>query len=55
MKLLLEGLFVALVLVLELVGLVMLGRYTVVTETSPPQVGSAMSRYIVPSDDDGGA
>ena len=54
MKVLLEGLFVALVLVLELVGVVVLGRYTVATETHSPAAGSATTRYIVTSDEDGG-
>jgi hypothetical protein len=55
MKVLLEGLFVALVLVLELVGVVVLGRSTLITETYPPTGGRATTTtYIVTSDDDNG-
>jgi hypothetical protein len=55
MKLLLEGLFVALVLELELAGVVVLGRSMVATETYPPAPLSAPTTYIATSHDDGGA
>ena len=58
MKVLLEGLFVALVLMLELVGVVMLGRSTLTTEAHPSLMAGrgATTKYIVVgSDDDGGA
>jgi hypothetical protein len=62
MNVLLEGLFVALVLVLELVGVVVLGRSTLSREThsssSSPAGGSATATtYILTAeeDDDGGA
>jgi hypothetical protein len=52
MKLLLEGLLVALVLMCALVSVAALGRHTVATETHPPAAGSFT---IVASDDRGGA
>ena len=53
MKVLLEGLFVAVVLLLELVGVVVLGRSTVTTETYPlASWNAAPTTYIVTSEDD---
>jgi len=57
MKVLLEGLFVVVVLLLELVGVVVLGRsaLSTVTHSSSLAGGSAMTTtYIVPSDDQDG-
>ena len=54
MKVLLKGLFVALVLLLELVGVVVLGKYTLSTQTYPAAQGSAATMYIGTPDDDGG-
>jgi hypothetical protein len=55
MRVLLYGLFVALVLLLELVGVVVLGRSTLSTETYLQAGGSAATMYIGTFDDDGGA
>ena len=58
MKVLLEGLFVVVVLLLELVGVVVLGRSTVTAETYPlASWNAAPTTYIVTSEDDedGGA
>ncbi len=54
MKVLLKGLFVALVLLLELVGVVVLGKSTLSTQTYPAAQGSAATMYIGTPDDDGG-
>jgi hypothetical protein len=45
MKVLLEGLFVALVLVLEMVGVVVLGKSTLSTQAYPSAQGSATTMY----------
>ena len=50
MKLLLEGLLMALVLVVELVGLITLGKHSVSTEAHPPAQGSFS---VVATQDDG--
>ena len=58
MKVLLEGLFMVVVLVLELVGVVMLGRSTLTTEAHPSLMaarGATTTYVVVGSDDDGGA
>jgi hypothetical protein len=58
MKLFLEGLFVAVVLVLELVGVVVLGRSTLATETYPlASRGATPVTYIIATHDheDGGS
>ena len=53
MKVLLEGLFVVVVLLLELGGVVVLGRSTVTAETYPlASRNAAPTTYIVSSEDD---
>jgi hypothetical protein len=58
MKVLLEGLFVVAVLLLELVGMIVLARHMLTTETYPlASRNAAPTTYIVTSEDDydGGA